>query len=112
MEGTSLALHIGHRISIDFDFFSQEEIPKGLFPKVKKVFSGSRLELLVSARRLQGLCRSLLFVARKACRGRLFLEQLIYLDDIEEAKIIFLRDKMMKSEVSSSLLEEVKKIKL
>ncbi len=36
--GTALALQIGHRISVDFDFFSDKEIDKNLLNKVKKVF--------------------------------------------------------------------------
>ena len=36
--GTGLALQIGHRISVDFDFFSNKEIPKNLLAKIKRVF--------------------------------------------------------------------------
>ena len=39
--GTALALQIGHRISVDFDMFNDEELPKSLLPKVKRIFSGS-----------------------------------------------------------------------
>ena len=39
--GTSLALQIGHRLSVDFDFFTQEEFQiQSLLQKVKRVFSG------------------------------------------------------------------------
>lgn len=41
--GTALALQIGHRMSVDFDFFSTEDIPKGLFAKVQRVFPHSRV---------------------------------------------------------------------
>ncbi|MBU1255882.1 nucleotidyl transferase AbiEii/AbiGii toxin family protein [Patescibacteria group bacterium] len=46
--GTALALQIGHRISIDFDLFSQKDIPKSLLPKIKRVFEGSKIEILVN----------------------------------------------------------------
>lgn len=42
--GTSLALQIGHRDSIDFDFFSDEDIDtKGLFEQLRKIFEGHKL---------------------------------------------------------------------
>ena len=34
--GTALALQIGHRISVDFDFFSDKKIPTSLYSEVKK----------------------------------------------------------------------------
>jgi len=46
--GTALALQIGHRISIDFDLFSKKDIPKSLLPKIKRVFKGSKIEILVN----------------------------------------------------------------
>lgn len=36
--GTALALQIGHRLSVDFDFFSNQELPRNLLKKVKRVF--------------------------------------------------------------------------
>ncbi len=42
--GTSLALHLGHRDSIDFDFFTEEDInTKKLFERLKKIFEGHKL---------------------------------------------------------------------
>ncbi len=39
--GTSLALQLGHRDSIDFDFFTREDIDtKKLFEKIRAVFAG------------------------------------------------------------------------
>jgi len=46
--GTSLALQIGHRISVDFDFFSPEDIPSNLLSKVKHVFDKLSIEALVN----------------------------------------------------------------
>lgn len=43
--GTALALHIGHRVSVDFDLFSEKELPTDLLQKVKKAFSGSSVEV-------------------------------------------------------------------
>lgn len=37
--GTALALQIGHRISVDFDLFSPEDISKNLVLKIKKIFN-------------------------------------------------------------------------
>ncbi|MEK7121465.1 MAG: nucleotidyl transferase AbiEii/AbiGii toxin family protein [Patescibacteria group bacterium] len=42
--GTSLALQIGHRDSVDFDFFSEEDIhTKELFERLRKIFEGHKL---------------------------------------------------------------------
>lgn len=41
--GTGLALQIGHRLSVDFDFFSQKELPRNVLQKVKRVFPNSSL---------------------------------------------------------------------
>ena len=46
--GTGLALQLGHRISVDFDFFWEKDIPKALLQKVRKVFEGSKVEVVVS----------------------------------------------------------------
>ena len=43
---------------------------------------------------------------------RLFLEQLIYLEDIQEEKIIFLKEKVNKEELEQFFPKEVKKIPL
>lgn len=37
--GTALALQIGHRISVDFDFFTSANLPSNLLRQVKMVFS-------------------------------------------------------------------------
>jgi predicted nucleotidyltransferase component of viral defense system len=37
--GTALALQIGHRISVDFDLFSDQDIERSLLPRVQRVFS-------------------------------------------------------------------------
>lgn len=39
--GTALALQIGHRISVDFDMFSDQELPRTLLAKIRRVFSPS-----------------------------------------------------------------------
>jgi predicted nucleotidyltransferase component of viral defense system len=42
--GTGLALQLGHRDSIDFDYFSSQDIDtKKLFTKVKEVFDGHKI---------------------------------------------------------------------
>ena len=46
--GTALALQIGHRISVDFDLFSEEDIPRGLLPKIKRVFKDKKIGIIVN----------------------------------------------------------------
>lgn len=46
--GTALALQIGHRISIDFDLFSKNNIPYALLKKVRRVFKGMKIEIVVN----------------------------------------------------------------
>ena len=48
-EGTALALQIGHRLSVDFDFFSYEPLPKSLLGKVKRAFKERQLSVTYSA---------------------------------------------------------------
>ncbi|MEK7542355.1 MAG: nucleotidyl transferase AbiEii/AbiGii toxin family protein [Patescibacteria group bacterium] len=43
--GTALALQIGHRLSVDFDLFSFQELPPNLLRQVKRVFSKSSLSV-------------------------------------------------------------------
>lgn len=45
--GTSIALQIGHRVSVDFDFFSEGKIKKTLLAKVEEVFAGKQRHILV-----------------------------------------------------------------
>lgn len=47
--GTALALQIGHRISVDFDFFSFAPLPDGLLRKIKRVFEGHQISVTYSA---------------------------------------------------------------
>ena len=42
--GTALALHLGHRDSMDFDFFSEEDLhTEELFEQLRKFFEGHKL---------------------------------------------------------------------
>lgn len=41
--GTALALQIGHRVSVDFDFFSEEKLPEDLLQRVKRAFTKTSL---------------------------------------------------------------------
>jgi len=43
--GTALALQIGHRISVDFDFFTSDELPSSLLRIVKRVFFNSSISV-------------------------------------------------------------------
>lgn len=46
--GTALALQIGHRISVDFDLFSEKDLSKDLFNKIKRVFKDSNINRIVN----------------------------------------------------------------
>ena len=46
--GTSLALQIGHRVSVDFDLFTDEKIKRTLLPFVEKIFSPLPQRILVN----------------------------------------------------------------
>jgi Nucleotidyl transferase AbiEii toxin, Type IV TA system len=48
--GTALALQIGHRISVDFDLFSDDLIPKSLLPKAQQAFGTFPVEPLINNR--------------------------------------------------------------
>lgn len=45
--GTALALQLGHRISVDFDFFSSTTIEKKLWNRLKTIFAGASIAPLV-----------------------------------------------------------------
>ena len=165
--GTALAFQIGHRISVDFDLFSGNEIPQKLLEKVKTSFVGfsilpavnnkEELTVLIDGVKVTFLYypfavirdfvkyKDLNFLSAPEIaitkaytigrRGsykdyvdiyfsifgkhillegiidgankkygaefndRLFLEQLIYLDDVEEEPIIFLKDRISKDDI-------------
>ncbi len=178
--GTALALQIGHRISVDFDLFSEKEIDKNLFPEVSKIFYGNGITLsvnnsdeltvfidglkitflkypfplifdlvdyegigLLSVKEIaatkaytinrRGSLKDytdLFFIVSKKhatleeiieisgkkyddeFNARLFLEQLVYFKDIEEAEIEFLKESVTKKEIEAFFAEEIKKIKI
>ena len=47
--GTALALQIGHRLSVDFDFFSFEKLPHDLLNQVKRRFPASSIAVTYRA---------------------------------------------------------------
>ena len=178
--GTALALQIGHRISVDFDLFCPDGIPKTLLSKVKKVFNDNtvgaavnnsdELTVFVDKYKITFLkypfpvlfnfviCKGiklldlkeiavtkaytigrrgmykdyidLFFILSKGYisindiielsekkykdefNSRLFLEQLIYLEDIEKEEILFLKKPVSRIEIKNFFIEQVKKIKL
>lgn len=178
--GTALALQIGHRISVDFDFFSEKEISKNLLAKVKRVFEGKTiipsvnnpdeltifvndikttflfypftvknslidfngLKLLspkeIAATKAYTIGRrgtlkdyvDLYFIISEKISSldeimdmaknkfgnefndRLFLEQLVYFNDIEETEIKFIKKQITKNDLEKFFKSEVSKIKL
>ena len=178
--GTALALQIGHRISVDFDLFSPNDLPDNLLKKIRKIFKVSKIKVQISHSEQLTLSLNgaqLTFVrypyplifklityqgvkflsvpeiaATKAytvgrrpnfknyvdlyfilkekfislpgiiniCEkkykdefnDRLFLEQLVYLEDVIEAPIQFLKKPVTKEEMLKFFEKEIKKLKL
>jgi len=178
--GTALALQIGHRLSIDFDFFSEKDLPKNLLQKVKRAFPEhsisvtyralEQLNLLIggvkttffqypysfldSSREYEGvnvasireiaamkafalgkrlsykdyvdwyfmlkekhvdLEDTITFCARKFgndFNDRLFLGQLVSIEDVLDQKIDFLRDDVGREEITQFLTKTVRDFKL
>lgn len=178
--GTALALQIGHRVSVDFDLFSPENIERNLLSAVRKAFASETIitsvnnpgELTVfidevkvtflkypfpvlfdfvlhegisflsvkeiAATKAYTIGRrgsykdyvdiffavsgghvaldEIIAFAEKKYRdefhARLFLEQLLYLDDIDDTEVIFLKKQVTKREIELFFTEEIKKIEL
>lgn len=176
--GTGIAIQIGHRVSEDFDFFSEKEIAGGLLGELEKVFAGfgqsvrpvvnNKDELTVFAGDTKitflhypfpTLCAPVLigespvfdikeiaamkayalgrrgtmkdyvdlyfilqngvtlqsiaeFAEKKygdAFDARLFLEQIVYLEDVEDMPVRFLRKALQKEELRGFFENQVKK---
>ena len=178
--GTALALHIGHRMSDDFDLFTEKDIPSELLEKVEKIFKESTIDIIINHSEqlsliidqtkvdfvkypfslILGLIEhekvkiiqiseiaamkaytigrratykdyiDLYFILSEKHSSlpeiikiskekfkehfdpRLFLEQLVYLEDIQEEPIQFLKKKVGRKELEDFFQEEIKKIKL
>lgn len=178
--GTALALQIGHRISVDFDLFSEKEIPSGLFNKVKRIFKEFEIETIINhSEQLSVIVKKtkidfvkynfpplldllefkevkflsvpeiaatkaftlggritfkdyidLYFILKEKfvsleriitiCEkkyknefiSRLFLEQLISLEEVKETPIEFLKKPVSKEKMAKFFEEEIKKLKL
>ena len=178
--GTALALQIGHRISIDFDLFSEKEIPPGLLDKAKRIFKEFKIEIImnhseqlsvlidktkidfvkynfppasdllefrgvkllsvpeiatakaytvgrritfkdyidlyfilkkkfVSLQKIISICKK---KYKNEFNERLFLEQLVSLEEAEEVPIEFLKKTVSKKEMIKFFEKEIKKIKI
>jgi len=178
--GTALALQIGHRISLDFDLFSEKKLPTTLLRKIRRVFrefkivvifkhseqisvliNGTKVDFvkykfppLLKLIKFKGIKMAqvpeigamkayalsyratfkdyidLYFILKNKhstlnrikeigekkygtdFNFRLFLEQLIYLKDVKEEKIEFLKEKVTLSQMEKFFEKEIKKIKL
>jgi len=178
--GTALALHIGHRMSDDFDLFTVEDIPASLLEKIEELFKEATIDIIINhseqlsliidktkvdfvkypfplildlieyekvkiikipeiaAMKAYTIGRratykdyiDLYFILfekhsslsqiikisqekfKESFDPRLFLEQLVYLEDIQEEPIQFLKRKVDKKELEEFFQEEIKKIKL
>jgi len=178
--GTSLALQIGHRVSVDFDLFSSKKLPKNLLAQLEEIFKNasvipivvqndqisvsvdgiqvtllyypfplilplvnvkpisllSILEIATSKAYTLGRRATLkdyvdlyFIIKEKHCQlseimelaaqkyqtafnKKLFLEQLVYLKDVEALEIVFLRSPTKKDEIESFFRKEIQKIKI
>jgi hypothetical protein len=177
--GTALALQIGHRISVDLDWFSQEALPEDLLKQLQVFFSGfkivtevnngSELTVMVNGVKITFLHypfplverllagdgfnmasitdiavmkahtvgrraafrdyvdlyfilrdkMSLTEISQKAgqCFGdefnqRLFLEQLVYLNDLTEEGVDFLKEKVSKKDLQRFFEDMVKRLEV
>lgn len=178
--GTALAFQIGHRISVDFDFFSPKDIPKYLLSKIKRLFKEYKVKvevnnpeqltvtlnevhltflkypfpIILKLVKHQGVkmlsipeiaatkaytighqatlkdyvdlyfilkekhttLERIINLAQKKFKNefntRLFLEQLIYLEDIEDIEIEYLKEKPTKAQIQKFFEKEVSKLKI
>ena len=178
--GTALALQIGHRMSDDFDLFTEKDIPADLLEKVEKIFKDSKINIITNhseqlslivdqtkvdfvkypfslildlteyekvkiIKILETAAMKAYTIGRRATYKdyidlyfilsekhsslldiikisknkfkenfdpRLFLEQLVYLEDIREEPIQFLKKKPSKKELEIFFQKEIKKVKL
>ena len=178
--GTGLALQIGHRVSVDFDFFSNNYISEDLLSRIEEVFKDSDIKIIINQPEqltvlIDGVNLSFIYypfpvfsgpidyqgikilpsleiasmkaytLGRRAtlkdyidlyfvvkekigtleeiielCEKkhgekfdpRLFLEQLIYLEDVEPMKIQFLRETVSQREIQDFFEKQIKKIKI
>jgi predicted nucleotidyltransferase component of viral defense system len=46
--GTALALQIGHRVSVDFDLFSEQILPENLLNEIESVFSNLSVKTILN----------------------------------------------------------------
>lgn len=178
--GTALALQIGHRISIDFDLFSEKEISPQFLNKVRRIFKEFKTEIVINhseqlsikangikidfvkynfrpiadlinfrdvkllstpeiaAAKAHTIGRritlkdyidlyfilkekfislpKLITICKKKYKDefneRLFLEQLISLEEVEEVPIEFLKKPINKKEMTVFFQKEIKRLKL
>lgn len=178
--GTGLALQLGHRISEDFDLFTQRQLPEDLLTYVEKVFKGKTVspavnnfeeltvfigdtkitflrypfELMKELKEYRGvsIMEGSEIIATKAYtigrrgsfkdyvdlysylqngdvalidvinmardkygekfNGRLFLEQLVYLEDIQATELRFLKEEVGKEQIKSFFEKEIENIDL
>jgi hypothetical protein len=174
--GTAVALQLGHRVSVDFDFFSPQHIPSSLLSRVETHASSRSLSTLVNNRNeltltidgvkvtflhypfdvfekkvvlggIHALPLDILTVTKAytigrrgslkdyvdlyallsagvttmqqviaraeeiyadAFNGRLFLEQLVYADDVEQMPMRFLKEPMEMETILSYFASEIR----
>ena len=176
--GTALALQIGHRVSVDFDFFTKKELPTSLPQRIRRTFKGFPVKIVLRSKNqinasvggvtitffsypfsvfqrrlvweavkilpistiavmkayalgrratykdyidlyfiLREKHTSLPAITKTAKRiygdefgARLFLEQLVYLKDVREVPIRFLKKSVTKTEIETFFHKEVGKM--
>lgn len=130
--GTALALQIGHRVSVDFDFFTHKKLPQDLLARLQKTLKdvaaskahtiGRRaalrdyIDLYFILKEHHATLSEIISIAqRKYGEGfdpRIFLEQLLYLEDVPSASTTFLKAKVDREQIQKYFEQETKKIRL
>ena len=122
--GTALALQIGHRISVDLDFFSPEPIKKTLVAKIEEKFSSvsvlvntkNELTLIAENVKMTFLHYAALNIViseakekyKEGFNDRLFCEQLTSPEDLDDEAIVWLQKQQSKTDMQIFFQEKVK----
>src|SRR3989338_92799 len=80
--GTGLALQLGHRDSVDFDFFTEDPFDTfKLYTEIREIFNGKKISIRELLSQMQSKMPDI--------NQNLILKSLVYFDDVTSEKIIF-----------------------
>lgn len=86
--GTALALQLGHRVSADFDFFSEKAIASSLLKRVEGIFKNSIIEVVLNTSEQLTLTVAGVKITFLAYRFRLQNDPVIF----EDVRLLGIRD--------------------